>query len=347
MLPAPHMSMDRSDILDFLHGLYRLQTVGSLSEFICSGLPTIIDSENAILCGHDGRQRVITSVVARHPFSRANLMPHINESGLMARHPLWENIFDPVQPVRSLSDTTSRRDWHRHPLYGEVFAPDGIEDQLNVEVLGTPDQFTTINILRAKRGFTADERALFARLRPHFAQALINASLAEKAGLVQPPCDDAWTLAVDQHGRLTTPEATSEALIVRHFGKGGRLPAEVEHWIVATTARLNQGWLETRLAPLRVHYAKAEWHFTLHRTFDDAAYRLSVNRCHPAPARTRISPRECEILHWLCAGKSNEEIACILDVSINTVKSHLKHCFAKLGVENRVAAANKWQRRQG
>lgn len=340
------MNANRSDVLDFLHGLYRLQTISTLSEFICNQLPSLISGENAILCGHDGRQRVITSVVAKHPFSCANLMPHINESGLMAQHPLWENIFDPAQPVRSVSDTTSRRQWHRHPLYGEVFAPDGIEDQLNVEVLGTPEQFTTINLLRAKRGFTADERALFVRLRPHFAQALINAKLAEQAGLVHPPSDDAWSVSVNPHGRIINEKEAADALIVRHFGRSGELPDQVARWIIATTAHLNQGYLETRLAPLLVDYAGEGWQFTLHRTFDTAQYRLSVQRLHPHRRPPKLSPRESDILHWLCEGKSNEEIANILGLSINTVKSHLKHSFTKLGVENRVAAANKWQRRR-
>jgi DNA-binding CsgD family transcriptional regulator len=38
-------------------------------------------------------------------------------------------------------------------------------------------------------------------------------------------------------------------------------------------------------------------------------------------------------------GKTNEEIAIILQVSPRTVEKHLEHILVQLGVENRTAAA--------
>jgi len=38
-------------------------------------------------------------------------------------------------------------------------------------------------------------------------------------------------------------------------------------------------------------------------------------------------------------GKTNPEIAIIIDASLNTVKKHAINLFAKLGVETRTAAA--------
>ena len=38
-------------------------------------------------------------------------------------------------------------------------------------------------------------------------------------------------------------------------------------------------------------------------------------------------------------GKTNPEIAIILDASLNTVKKHANNLFAKLGVETRTGAA--------
>ena len=46
------------------------------------------------------------------------------------------------------------------------------------------------------------------------------------------------------------------------------------------------------------------------------------------------------MLGLLATGQSNKTIALELDVSENTVKFHLKHLFAKLGVDNRTAAIN-------
>jgi DNA-binding CsgD family transcriptional regulator len=52
-----------------------------------------------------------------------------------------------------------------------------------------------------------------------------------------------------------------------------------------------------------------------------------------------LTSREREVHHWLAQGKSNDQIARILGISIHTVKNHMDHIFEKLGVDNRVAAA--------
>ncbi|RYD31034.1 MAG: response regulator transcription factor [Verrucomicrobiaceae bacterium] len=51
-----------------------------------------------------------------------------------------------------------------------------------------------------------------------------------------------------------------------------------------------------------------------------------------------LTAREAEVLLWVAQGKSNGDIALILDISEKTVKQHLGNVFPKLGVENRNAA---------
>ncbi|UBU10699.1 response regulator [Nonomuraea gerenzanensis] len=55
----------------------------------------------------------------------------------------------------------------------------------------------------------------------------------------------------------------------------------------------------------------------------------------PAAAPT---PRELEVLRLIARGAANKEVARALLISETTVKTHLKHVFAKLGVDNRAAA---------
>jgi DNA-binding NarL/FixJ family response regulator len=59
----------------------------------------------------------------------------------------------------------------------------------------------------------------------------------------------------------------------------------------------------------------------------------------PAPLQSLgLTPREAEVLFWVAQGKTNPEIAVILDCRPRTVKKHLEHIFPKLGVETRTSA---------
>ena len=52
-----------------------------------------------------------------------------------------------------------------------------------------------------------------------------------------------------------------------------------------------------------------------------------------------LSPREWDVLKLLTDGLKNREIAVMLSVSENTVKTHIKAILSKLSVDNRTQAA--------
>jgi LuxR family maltose regulon positive regulatory protein len=51
-----------------------------------------------------------------------------------------------------------------------------------------------------------------------------------------------------------------------------------------------------------------------------------------------LSERELEVLRLIAAGLSNQEIAHRLIISLNTVKTHVKNLYGKLGTGNRTQA---------
>lgn len=111
----------------------------------------------------------------------------------------------------------------------------------------------------------------------------------------------------------------------------GRLPATLRRWLSAADVaetpcslrvgneRLVFSYLEKRLLLIQKHTALAE---------PSQLARL-----------LKLTLREAEVLYWVALGKTNRDIAGILEMSPRTVNKHLEHVFQKLNVETRTAAA--------
>ncbi len=59
-----------------------------------------------------------------------------------------------------------------------------------------------------------------------------------------------------------------------------------------------------------------------------------------------LTSREIEVLQLLAFGKSNKDIAEAMEISPETVKTHLEHIFRKLGTSDRTAAVAEALRRR-
>lgn len=55
--------------------------------------------------------------------------------------------------------------------------------------------------------------------------------------------------------------------------------------------------------------------------------------------KEELTPAESSVLRYIVGGMSNKEIAFALDVSENTVKTHIQNIFGKIGVSDRTSAA--------
>jgi len=80
-----------------------------------------------------------------------------------------------------------------------------------------------------------------------------------------------------------------------------------------------------------------------------AIQTVSAGRRHISPEiavrlaermdRSTLTPRELEVLQFIVKGKSNKEIADVLNVTEATVKYHINGILSKLGVSDRTQAA--------
>jgi DNA-binding NarL/FixJ family response regulator len=70
-----------------------------------------------------------------------------------------------------------------------------------------------------------------------------------------------------------------------------------------------------------------------------ATYRSAPVAAAPGGAElAALTARELEVLALIGSGKTNTEIASALFVGEGTVKTHVNHLFAKLGLRDRAAA---------
>ncbi|HEX7864836.1 MAG TPA: helix-turn-helix transcriptional regulator [Variovorax sp.] len=121
---------------------------------------------------------------------------------------------------------------------------------------------------------------------------------------------------------------------VRHYGAGGNGLRAIHR--VAT--RKVPALREFRRAALQAdYYRRAGLEHAVAVAF---LYRLACRAETPLPDAPPpgLTPREGDVMHWLSRGKTDAEIAALLEISPRTVHKHLEHVYVKLGVETRTAA---------
>ena len=68
----------------------------------------------------------------------------------------------------------------------------------------------------------------------------------------------------------------------------------------------------------------------------DLLNKNKSNRINSYLEKIGLTPREIEICHLITDGMNNQEIAKLLFISLETVKTHIKSMFQKLGVKSRL-----------
>lgn len=117
--------------------------------------------------------------------------------------------------------------------------------------------------------------------------------------------------------------------------------------VVLTTYSDDRSVLEALRAGARGYLTKdaggQEIHEALRRVHDNQAVLDPAVQHHlvsavSAPSPGSLTPRETEVLTLIAEGLSNTEIATRLFVTEATVKTHINHLLAKIGVRDRAQA---------
>jgi DNA-binding NarL/FixJ family response regulator len=180
---------------------------------------------------------------------------------------------------------------------------------------------------------------MLARIRVHLANARLTQSA--RAAL---DVSGRYLLAVNGAGKLmwATPQAQkllSDAL-ASESDDDVVLPDPIPQWL-EQARKGKAGAKATVMATLPGNELRLQYMGKLGA--NEFLLRLAKDSGAEAPAEFSselgLTTREGEVLSWLSKGKTNRDIAQILGLSPRTVDKHLEQIYAKLGVENRTAAA--------
>jgi DNA-binding NarL/FixJ family response regulator len=178
-----------------------------------------------------------------------------------------------------------------------------------------------------------DLKALIARIRAH----LVNSRIAVGARQALDTLGQN-SLAVDTKGNILWSTPNTHSLLASYGAN--------HQWISDMLPTYIAPWLESgALEPLLIDDLSQP---LLVKTMDKVLSEERLLLMEPANKpkeedllrkKFALTPRESEVLVWITRGKTNQEIAIILDFSPRTVNKHLEQIFRKLGVENRTTAA--------
>jgi DNA-binding response OmpR family regulator/DNA-binding CsgD family transcriptional regulator len=182
---------------------------------------------------------------------------------------------------------------------------------------------------------------LLARIRVHLA----NARLANSARAAL-DASGRYLLATNTSGGVLWCTPQTAKLLGLAFGdfhgEGDLLPPKVQEWLQKRThpdlKSADSIVLASDTSPLKLQFSYvgqvAPEEILLRLVEGDVENENLVLK-----RKLQLTQRESEVLMWIARGKSNRDIAEILSLSPRTVNKHLEQIYAKLGVENRAAAA--------
>jgi DNA-binding NarL/FixJ family response regulator len=180
---------------------------------------------------------------------------------------------------------------------------------------------------------------MLARIRVHLANARLTQSA--RAAL---DVSGRFLLAVNRAGKIMWSTPQAQKLLADHFAAGGNeemvLPEPLREWL--EQAQNGKAGTKAQAASFPEH-PELKLYYMGNAGPNEFLLRLAKEAGNDLSAELSsafgLTTREGEVLSWLSKGKTNRDIAQILGLSPRTVDKHLEQIYAKLGVENRTAAA--------
>jgi len=325
---------DLQDALDFVAEAHSFEDLDAFRHGILPGLQRLLPSD---LVGYNevdpGGEASVLTYPWQVPDAANAELPR-----LAHQHPLISVQMNGDFGTYKISDFLSARQFHALELYDGLYSQIGAEDQIAFGLRGPVVIGIAMN--RDRRSFSERDRAMLELLRPHLAQAYNGARERERAAALLAALErglaehGSAVVLVERDGTLAHLTGAALEILDRYFPerRGAALPASLAEWLAggATVPLV----VSSEAGTLAIK-AQASAGATLLSLSDEPA--LTPERLAPLG----LTRRQAEVLALLAGGADVERIARDLYISVATVRKHLEHVYARLGVHTRAAAIDR------
>ncbi len=246
---------------------------------------------------------------------------------------MWSDVVEDMEEFR------------RSEIFPLFFDRFGISTQMAVTIPAPEGVVVGIGLNRGEEGFGERDRAVLNALRPHLAAAHRAMQTRREADQWRTVlAAEGWAVVlVDSQGYVvrSVPHGPEPALRIGFpLEPGEPLPEPLGGVVVAHVGGYGSDQLASRSAPVRIEAAGVGF---------DAWVVPSPVPPHVVLVKPQgvdrralldlgLSSRQADVAAALAEGGTNRQIATRLGMAEATVKKHLEHIFARLGVDNRAAA---------
>lgn len=254
-----------------------------------------------------------------------------------------------------ISDFLTAQQWRKLGLYNELFHKIDAEYQISIPLLNNKFIHTALTFNRDRMDFSEQERVILNLLCPHIIQAYQNAEtvadVQKKADVLEGTIEETGSsvIVIDKDYRILFCTNSAQRLLTDSFKPSfrsvSRLPEKLEKWVRYQRMLLSaKTHIPSPPTPLLIDKQDRSLIIRfIHNNKKRKDILLIREELKISPVERLqsfgITAREAIVLYWVAQGKTNEEVASILNISIGTVKKHLERTYQKLGVENRVSAS--------
>jgi DNA-binding CsgD family transcriptional regulator len=211
-------------------------------------------------------------------------------------------------------------------MYQRVWQPSKLEDMTRLLVYHQGRLVAFVGTFRRQREprFQRREVRRLTPLAEALSDALITADSVDRAAIPEEGCD----VLLNSRGEVEFASQGGRAFLDRAEGKDA-----LEHWVRELQGRRGSDRDAPTTSVLQGH--RTRWSRLLGPS--GIRYLVHLERVKPLMVHPgfELSRTQRAIARLVCAGASVAEISTMLDVSSETVRTHLRHAYRVLGVSSR------------